>query len=676
MLPKFHSITDAGLLPRIEKRVGEEDASHLGAFSFGTRIALTVHVPRALGSRAVVLRLFPDDVPVGRAADVVTNTDVPGLSDTVPPCGYLDLPLQFTDSAGGTDVYALTLDTAALCGRHGYGLFYYELLFLRGFDTLFTSSVNNVDFTLESSEGTRFRLLVHEADFRTPAWFCGGTMYHIFVDRFCRGAGPVTLREGAELDENWESGIPQYNAYPGAPLANNRFFGGNLWGIIEKLDMLRALGVTVLYLSPIFEAASNHKYDTGDYETVDAFFGGEAAFDRLIAEARARGMRIILDGVFNHTGDDSRYFNRYGRYDTVGAYQSPASPFADWYSFREFPDTYECWWDIPILPRLNGTTAACREYFTAADGIAASRVRRGISGWRLDVADELSDEFLDQLRKSIHAASDEQPLLIGEVWENAADKIAYGKRRRYFSGRQLDSVMNYPLRNGIIAMVRDGDATQLYHTLTELYSSYPRAVCDCLMNLLGTHDTERIITVLGDPCVGDDRTNAQLSTARLTPAQYALAVRRVKMAMTLLFTVFGVPSVFYGDEAGLQGHHDPFCRMPYPWGREDTEILQTVRALAALRREHACFADGDFRIVAHTPTAIAYERRRDDDRLLVIANADDAPLALALPRIEHWQHIPLPGQSTLSCTTIPPHTAAIFRHDPIKIPLRSKETDR
>ena len=676
MLPKFHSLTDAGLLPRIEKRVGQEDASHLGAFSFGTRIALTVHVPRALGSRAVVLRIFPDDVPVGHAADVVTDTNAPGLADTVSPGGYLGLPRHFTDSAGGTDVYTLTLDTAALCGRHGYGLFYYELLFLRGLDTLFTSSVNNVDFTLESSEGSRFRLLVHEADLRTPAWFCGGTMYHIFVDRFCRGAGPVALREGAELDENWESGIPQYNAYPGAPLANNRFFGGNLWGIIEKLDMLQSLGVTVLYLSPIFEAASNHKYDTGDYETVDALFGGEAAFDRLIEQTKKRGMRVILDGVFNHTGDDSRYFNRYGRYDSVGAYQSPASPYADWYSFREFPDTYECWWDIPILPRLNSHLPACRTYLAGRNGIAATRVRRGISGWRLDVVDELSDEFLDELRESIHQADSEQPLLIGEVWENAADKIAYGKRRRYFSGRQLDSVMNYPLRNGIIAMVRDGDAHRLYDTLTELYSSYPATISHCLMNFLGTHDTERIITVLGDPFVGDGRTNAELAIARLTPEQYEIAAERVKMAMTLLFTVFGVPSVFYGDEAGLQGHHDPFCRMPYPWGREDTQLLQTVRALATLRHEHACLADGDFRIVAHTPTAIAYERRRDDDRLLIVANADDTPLSLALSQSEHWHHLPLPGQPTMQCAMLPPHTAAIFRYDPTPNSHRSKETDQ
>ena len=608
MLPKCYRDYDRELLPLIQKTVSQEDASDTGAFSFGTVITYTVTLPRALGAAAVVLRLHAD----GQAEH--------------------DTPLTFTRTQGGIDTYQVSVDTAALCRTTGqeYGLFYYEFLFVRGMDTLFTSTVNNRDFTLCDHSEHQFRLLVYEKDYTPPAWFFGGLMYHVFVDRFCRGVGEVRLREDATLEEDWEHGIPQYGAYPGAPVANNRFFGGNLWGVAEKLDYLQSLGVTVLYLSPIFESASNHKYDTGDYETVDALFGGEAALEHLIGKARARGIRIVLDGVFNHTGDDSRYFNRYGRYAECGAYQSPDSPYADWYDFKNYPDEYECWWGIPILPRLNSNHSAIRAYLAGKDGIAARRIRQGVAGWRLDVVDELSDAFLDELRASLHTASDEQPLIIGEVWENAADKLAYGHRRRYFLGKQLDSVMNYPLRNGLLAFVRDGDAEALYNILTELYTSYPRPVCHALMNLLGTHDTERILTVLGDPCVGDDRTNDELSVARLTSDQRRHGLSGLRMAFTLLFTVFGVPSLYYGDEAGMEGHHDPFCRLPFPWGREDDTTLSHVRFLGKLRREHPCLATGDFRILSHDAHSIVYERCYGNDHLLVAANMADKPLTLSL----------------------------------------------
>ncbi len=634
MLPSFYRDFDREAIPRIQKTVSGEDASNLGAFSFGTVITFTLHLPRRLGAAAVVLRLWRD----GGA--------------------FCDTPLSFVSTDGGVDVYRTEIDTAALCDDSDSGLFYYHFLLVRGMDTLFTDSHNNVDFTLSQKEGHAFRLLVHTADFTTPDWFAGATMYHIFVDRFCRGKGPTPLRQGATLDPDWEGGIPQYAPYPGAPLANDRFFGGNLWGVIEKLDYLRSLGVTVLYLSPIFEAASNHKYDTGNYEAVDQGFGGETALAELIAQAKARGMRVILDGVFNHTGDDSRYFNRYGRYDTTGAYQSPDSPYAAWYSFEKFPTKYECWWDIDILPRLNSHLPEIRSYLAGRNGIAATRVRQGVAGWRLDVVDELPNEFLDELRRSLHEAGEEQPLIIGEVWENAADKIAYGHRRRYFSGHQLDSVMNYPLRNGLISFVRDGNATALYDVLTELYSSYPRPVQRTMMNFLGTHDTERILTVLGDPSLGAGRTNAELAVARLSPEARNMAIEKLNVAYTLLFTVFGVPSVFYGDEAGLEGYRDPFCRFPFPWGREEQTLVDTVCRLGALRREHPALATGDFTVVYHDEHSIAYERRANGDALLIAANVGTDPLTLDLPEL--WQ--PLDTDLPPSrCVTVPPMGACIFK---------------
>ena len=636
MLPTFYREYDRAYLPRIRKTVAGEDASALGAFSFGTVIKWTVELSRRLGACAVVMRIWHDGEP------------------------FWDLPLTFTSTQNGCDVYECSIDTSELCATQNFGLFYYRFLLIRGQDTLFTDSINNVDFSLSEHEGRPFRLLVHTPDFTTPSWFYGGTMYHIFIDRFCRGQGAAPLREGAILDPDWDYGIPQFAPYPGAPLANNRFFGGNLWGIIEKLPYLTSLGVTVLYLSPLFEAASNHKYDTGNYEQVDPALGGEAALNALITKAKECGIRIILDGVFNHTGDDSRYFNRYARYQDLGAYQSPDSPYADWYSFEEFPDKYECWWGVKILPRINSHLPSVRTYLAGPDGIAASRIKQGIAGWRLDVADELSNEFLYELRTNLHKASSEQPIIIGEVWENAADKIAYGHRRHYFSGQQLDSVMNYPIRNAIVSFVRDGDANALYHTLTELYSSYPLCVSHSLMNLLGTHDTERILTVLGDATEGKDKTNAELSTARLSPAMRETAIQRLKVAFTLLFTIYGVPSVFYGDEAGMEGYRDPFCRRPFPWGREDTDLLSHVRFLGQLRARSPALFDGSFRIVDKREHFIAYERCCGKDRLLVLANAGNESVEYSLTGA--WQRLSSEGSPPCAhLVSLAPNTALILR---------------
>ncbi len=596
MLIKLHDALTCGLDVKAEKLVEGKDASLLGAFPYGTKLTLRLTVPRALGARAVVLRLCRD----GEASS--------------------DLPFSFHSSAHSEDIYTLTLDTAKLCGEDTCGLFYYEYLLLRGWDTLFSDTENNVDLSFSPSEKRKFRLLVFEKTFSVPSWFYGGIMYHIFLDRFYRGKGSARLHKNARLDPDWENGIPQYAAVPGAPLSNNVFFGGNLWGVAEKLDHLASLGVTVLYLSPIFEAASNHRYDTADYEQIDSLLGGKEAFDHLIKCAHARGIRVILDGVFNHTGDDSKYFNRRGNYPTVGAYQSKDSPYFPWYSFRAFPNRYECWWDIEIMPRLNHNHPDCRHYFTGENGIVQKWLLEGADGWRLDVADELSDDFLDELRKTAKDSTNGEAIIIGEVWENAADKIAYGKRRRYFSGKQLDSVMNYPLRNAILSFLERGDAITFYNTLTELYSSYPLPVSHALMNLLGTHDTERILTRLGDSTVGKEHTNEELARLSLCKEAKKEAIQKLKLASAIQFTVFGVPSIYYGDEAGIEGYHDPFCRKPFPWGRECGELLSHYRALSKIRRTHPALTDGSFRFLCYGDTYFAYERKKGKDTVILLAN--------------------------------------------------------
>ncbi len=596
MLIKSHNDIEKNTSPHLWWEVDGHKTETSGAVAHGSVLKLCLELSRTWGAAAVVCRISPD-----------------GGEDR-------DIPLTFVKTQHGVDFYTLSLNTAVLCDGKESGLFYYELLLVRGWDTLFSHTPNNKDITFERESGSRFRLLVYEKDFSTPSWFAGGTMYHIFLDRFCRGEGDVTPNREAVIDPDWANGIPQYARKPGDPLSNNVFFGGNLWGVIEKLDYLQSLGVTVLYLSPVFEAYSNHRYDTGDYEKIDAFLGGETAFDELICKAHARGMRVILDGVFNHTGDDSRYFNRRGSYPTEGAYQSKDSQYSKWYHFRNFPENYECWWGIKILPRLNHTHEDCRRYFTGTDGVLSRWTERGVDGWRLDVADELSDEFLDELRDVVKKKTKGEGLIIGEVWENAVDKTAYGSRRRYLSGKQLDSVMNYPFRNAALAFIKYGDAETFYHILTEIYTSYPQEVSHSLMNLLGTHDTARILTLLGDDGKGEYLPNDTLAHLTLTAEERANAVKLLKLASVLQFTVFGVPSVYYGDEAGIEGYGDPFCRMPFPWGREDADLLSHYRALGKLRREHPALANGDFRFVEHDATSFVFERTSKSEHIFVLAN--------------------------------------------------------
>lgn len=593
-------------MPRLTRHVGGRDVTARGAFFCRDTLVFTAEVPRAMGAAGVVLRIAPD-----------------GGADR-------DHPFLFTDTKGGVDTYRLSLSLASLCAPHTHGLFYYEILFLRGADTLFTNTrEDNVTFALGSSSRGRFRLLVSENGYTTPAWFHGKTMYHIFVDRFAPRGGERPAN--AVYHENWHEEIEQFGAYPGAPVANNEFFGGTLWGVVDKLDHLAELGVGVIYLSPIFKSVSNHKYDTGDYEEVDPQFGGREALDALIAAARERGIGIMLDGVFNHTGDNSKYFDRYGTYGGSGAYHSPKSPYADWFYFKEHPDRYECWWDIPILPKLNLSNPAVHEYFVGEGGIIDTYTKAGVLGWRLDVADELPNAFLDELRHRVKAQTGGNGVVLGEVWENAADKIAYGKRRRYFEGGQLDSVMNYPLRRGIISFVRDGDAAALASTMRSLWGSYPETVCHSLMNILSTHDTDRILTVLGGARDDGRFTNAELREMRMTPAERALAVARLKIAAAVQYTVFGVPSLFYGDEAGLEGYHDPFCRRTYPWGREDRALLSYYKKLGRIRRENPVLAEGTFAIVKEAPHALAFSRKNEKAHIMVAASCADDPFTVQLP---------------------------------------------
>ena len=642
MLPKlFKTIDDKGDI-FIRKFCGAEDVSDLGAFRYGDKVCIEVSIARRLGASAVVLRICRD-----------------GRSDR-------DITLSFADSDSVHDIYAYTLDTKDICDNSTSGLFYYEFLIIRGAETLFTDTYNNKDFDLSMRSGRRFSLLVYGEDFNTPARFGKGVMYQIFTDRFAKGecdeAKNIPVRDDVIINGDWEDGIPQYAKKVGDPLKNNMFFGGNLYGVIEKLDYLESLGVTYIYLCPVFKAYSNHKYDTGDYTEVDAMFGGDEALDLLIRKARDKGIGIILDGVFNHTGDDSKYFNKYGHYGKGGAYRDSHSEYKDWYCFRDYPREYESWWGIDILPKLNHENEECRRYFTGKDGIVQKYLKKGIAGWRLDVADELSDRFLDELRAAAKEV-DSEAVIIGEVWENAVQKIAYGKRRRYFSGRQLDSVMNYPLKNSILDFCIWGDGEMLYNTITELYSTYPRIVSDKLMNIIGTHDTMRVLTVLGKKEGDEDAPNSTLAIRRLSPLQKEKGVRFLKIASTLQYTIFGIPSVYYGDEVGLEGYGDPFCRMPFPWHELDlpvrAEILDHYRRLGEIRKSEGVFDSGRFYVAEHSDSSIVFVREKNDERVIVAANRGKA-FELDIPDGAVYEDL-MSGERYVSSVTVEPDKALIFK---------------
>ena len=489
-------------------------------------------------------------------------------------------------------------------------------------------------------------LTVYEASFSTPDWFKGGVLYQIFVDRFHKGSVAVPCRADAKLNPDWENGIPEYPPYRGEPFSNNTFFGGTLWGIAEKLDYLSSIGVTALYLSPIFKAFSNHKYDTADYFEVDEMFGGEAALDHLIQKAEEKNIRIILDGVFNHTGDDSRYFNKYRKFDTLGAYQGEASPYYTWFDFEDFPDRYRCWWGIDILPSINTKHPDYRRFIAGEEGVIRHYLKKGISGWRLDVADELSEELLRDIRR---AARDEKrdAFILGEVWEDASNKIAYGKLRRYFWGGQLDAVMNYPVGNGIADYLLTKSAHSLFATLKRLYSHYPKASSDTNMNLLGTHDTERILTKLSG-VLENGRSEKELSTARLTEKEYARGKERLFVAWLLLSTVPGVPTIFYGDEVGMEGYHDPFNRRPYPWGREDCDIRGFYQKINAIRKSEKVFAKGYFALAENLPQGIiAYSRFDENTVITTVVNQSDK--TVTLPTSAVFPQAILHKRATIGC---------------------------
>ena len=523
------------------------------------------------------------------------------------------IPLPWVDSQLGVDQFRGTLDVGTYVGLVWYS------------------------FVLEGLDGRRaelgpYQLTVYQGEEAVPTWFGEGMTYQIFPDRFCRSRipDPAGLVGGRTVHQNWTD-EPVYRPDEHGEIRNRDFFGGDFQGVISKLDELKELGVETLYFNPIFEAAENHRYGTADYDRIDPMLGCNEDFSRLCDEAHKRGMRVMLDGVFNHTGFVSRYFNGDGFYPDVGACQSWDSPYRSWFQFIRWPDQYESWWGIYSLPAVNESDPSYRRFiFGDEDSVVRRWLRAGADGWRLDVADELPDDFV----AGIHAAARaEKPsaVVIGEVWEDGSTKVAYGVRRKHILGGHCDGLMNYPLRSAILSYFSGGKAEDFVSGMETIRENYPPFAFYSAMNSLGTHDTPRILTLLGAGGERRDQSRDWRANFRLEGDALRLAKERLRAAALLLFCFPGSPTVYYGDEAGMEGFEDPFNRRTYPWGHEDQELLAWFKQLGALRKTHPALRRGTIRYVAAEGPLLAFARADDGEEILCVCNAGDGPVTLPLP---------------------------------------------
>ena len=473
-----------------------------------------------------------------------------------------------------------------------------------------------------------WQLLCYDKNFSVPDDFLGATYYQIFPDRYNK-SGECDLKDklGPFVVHKDMSDIPIFSPNESGEITNNDFFGGNLKGICEKLDELYLFGIRVIYLNPIFMAYSNHRYDTADYMRIDPMLGTEKDFKNLCNEAHKRGMKIILDGVFSHTGDNSIYFDKYNHFGT-GAATNPSSPYLGWYKFYEYPNVYESWWGIGTLPCVEEMAPGFIDFIiTGPDSVVKHWLRAGADGFRLDVADELPDEFIRLLYQTV---KEEKPdaVVIGEVWEDASNKISYGIRRKYFQAKELDGVMNYVYRKLIIDFVL-GKISGEYFTeyVMRLAENYPKEALLSSMVFLSTHDTGRILTLLAG-IDGNAMTREERAVKRLDDEQYKKGIKILGAAVFLLFTLPGSPCIYYGDEIGMQGYEDPFNRAFYTAWQKDEKVYEIYKTLAKIREEELALRWGDVFPFLVSDGVVTFIRCIKDEKLLCAVNMSDKTLML------------------------------------------------
>lgn len=496
--------------------------------------------------------------------------------------------------------YSIEIDTEDALGVLGY-----YFILIDGYDRVYYG--NNDEHLggigqIYTYNPVPYQITIYKKS-NLPDWYKEGIIYQIFVDRFCNGNDDGSInnpKKNSFIYGRWDDTPVYIKDYQGRTIRWD-FYGGNIRGIIKKLDYIKSLGVNIINLSPIFKSSSCHKYDAGDYDIIDEMFGTEEDFKELCEKAKSKDIKIILDGVFSYTSSDSRYFNKAGNYDEIGAYQSPNSKYHNWYKFNRYPYGYECWWGIEGRPNINVMHNSYIDFLVNRDdSIIKKWIDLGASGWRLNVTDELPDEFIEIIRDRLDTL-DKETVLIGDVWDDASNKISYSKKRRYLYGKEIQSVTNYPLRESLINFTRGYiKSDKLKKKVMSLYENYPREVFLGNINLIGTSDTERILTVLDGN------------------------IRCLKIIVALQFTIPGVPLIYYGDETGVTGGKDPDNRKSYPWENEDVDLIGFYKRIAQIRNGQDALKKGDFNIFDTEEDIFAFERVDENERIVVVVNVSNA----------------------------------------------------
>jgi 4-alpha-glucanotransferase len=575
--------------------------SPFGAASCKQEITLRLEVGKTIKAESVMIRLWQD----GR--------------------GETKIPMKPCEERGESRIYKGILAAP----ENPCVLWYYFIISTKDRTFYYGNQTDGLGGLgqLYEQEPPAYQITVYKAGTVTPDWFKEAVMYQIFPDRFYNGEEDGKIlqpKKNSVLQSHWENTPYYVRDVDTKHIFAYDFFGGNLQGIIAKLPYLKELGISVIYLNPIFLSPSNHRYDTSDYKTIDPMLGDEEKFKELCVKAKENGIHIMLDGVFSHTGSDSIYFNREGNFPVEGACQSRCSPYFSWYRFRKYPEEYECWWGIDTLPNVEEMEPSYLDYIIEGeDSVIRHWLKLGARGWRLDVADELPDGFIQKIYETMKAV-DSDSVLLGEVWEDASRKHSYGQLRQYVQGDELDSIMNYPFRDiSLDFLLNREDAHATHRKLMSLYENYPKEIFYALMNLVGTHDVPRVLTLLGEAPPEESMSISQQARYRLPKMRRQLAIRRLKLLSLWQMTFPGVPSIYYGDEAGLEGYKDPFNRGTYPWGREDGEILNWYKQVTKLRQQYDAFKKGDFISLVPHRDVYAFVRRipeRPDEVAMVFLN--------------------------------------------------------
>jgi len=553
----------------------------------------------------------------------VETADVDGVVLRTWQNGKGEEKYEMKGDGGFFEVTVNAPDTAGI-------LWYYFLIYANGSCYFYGNSEDKLggEGRLTDYEPDSFQLTVHK-HINTPDWFKDGICYYIFPDRFNIGSdgeerkilsARTEDREGPGyfFEEDW-SRRPYYEKKEDGSIKRWQFYGGTLKGITEKLPYIKSLGATSIYLCPIFEASSNHRYDTADYMKIDPLLGDEVSFKELVSEAEKSGISIILDGVFSHTGCDSVYFDRYGNYGGNGAWNNPDSKYRSWYRFNETGTEYECWWGDKNLPNVEELEPSHNEFICGEKGVIKRWLSLGAKGFRLDVADELPDDFIKNIRNAVKSGPcGEDNVLIGEVWEDASNKISYDVAREFVYGDELDSTMNYPVRLSIIDFLMNRiNADRLCRNIMSLYENYPKEIFYSALNVLGSHDRVRPITIFGG---GENVPEDMKYDFKLSEIDYQLGKRRMKAAVLMQYCMPGVPAIYYGDEAGVEGHADPYNRSTYPWGREDKELLEYYKLWGQIYQNHKVLIDGSFTVYPVGEDVLAIERENDRERIVAFVN--------------------------------------------------------